>query len=213
LDEGGVALGGRPPAPHEARGRSLGREDDRPGQGLEEGRGRARGLDARLRGRRPHRRGGAGGLRRLLRGHRLGQSERGGEPMKRAAVVLSLLAVVAVLAAPARYPRARAVARAAEPERAQFGSYPTRNMVSEETGLPAKWDVKTGTNIKWSQATGSQTYAGPVVADGKVFLGTNNEAERNPKIKGDKGVVMAFKADTGDFLWQMVTDKLTTGRV
>ena len=133
--------------------------------------------------------------------------------MKRAALVLSFLAVVAFLAAPARHPRARAVVRAAEPERALFGSYPTRNMVSEEAGLPSKWDVKTGTNIKWSQATGSQTYAGPVVADGKVFLGTNNEGERNPKIKGDKGVVMAFKADTGEFLWQMVTDKLSTGRV
>jgi outer membrane protein assembly factor BamB len=133
--------------------------------------------------------------------------------MKRAAVVLSLLALAAVFAVPVRHARSRGVARAAEPERALFGSYPTRNMVSEETALPTKWDVKTGTNVKWSQATGSQTYAGPVVADGKVFLGTNNEGERNPKIKGDKGVVMAFKADTGEFLWQMVTDKLSTGRV
>ena len=102
---------------------------------------------------------------------------------------------------------------AAEPERALFGSYPTRNMVSDETGLPTKWDVKTGMNVKWSQASGSQTYAGPVVADGKVFIGTNNEAVRNPKLKGDKGVVMAFRASDGQFLWQMVTDKLPSGRV
>jgi outer membrane protein assembly factor BamB len=133
--------------------------------------------------------------------------------MKRAVFLYGLLALVAVAVGGGLRPRARAVARAAEPERALFGSYPTRNMISEETGLPAKWDVKTGANVKWSQPAGSQTYAGPVVADGKVFLGTNNEGERNPKIKGDKGVVMAFRAADGEFLWQMVTDKLPSGRV
>jgi outer membrane protein assembly factor BamB len=103
--------------------------------------------------------------------------------------------------------------KAAEPERALFGSYPTRNMVSDEKGLPAQWDVKTGANVKWSQPAGSQSYAGPVVLGGKVYLGTNNEGPRNPKIKGDKGVVMAFRAEDGEFLWQMVTDKLPSGRV
>jgi outer membrane protein assembly factor BamB len=109
--------------------------------------------------------------------------------------------------------RAFPEARAAEPERALFGAYPTRNMVSAETGLPTKWDAKTGANIKWSQPVGSQSYAGPVVLGGKVFIGTNNEGARNPKIKGDKGVVMAFNAADGQFLWQMITDKLPSGRV
>jgi outer membrane protein assembly factor BamB len=104
-------------------------------------------------------------------------------------------------------------ARAAEPERALFGSFPSRNMVSDEVGLPTKWDIKTGLNLKWSQPVGSQSYAGPVVADGKVFVGTNNEGFRDPKIKGDKGVVMAFRATDGQYLWQMVTDKLPSGRV
>ena len=103
--------------------------------------------------------------------------------------------------------------RAAEPDRAMFGAYPSRNQVSTATGLPAKWDIKTGQNVKWTAKSGSQSYAGPVVADGKVFIGTNNEAERDPQIKGDKGVVMAFDARTGEFLWQMVTDKLPSGRV
>ena len=48
---------------------------------------------------------------------------------------------------------------------------------------------------------------------GKVYVGTNNEGRRDPGIEGDKGVVMVFDATTGDFLWQMVHDKLTTGRV
>ena len=103
--------------------------------------------------------------------------------------------------------------RAADPERAMFGAYPSRNQVSPVTGLPARWDIKTGTNVKWTAKSGSQSYAGPVVADGKVFVGTNNEAVRDPQVKGDKGVVMAFDAKTGEFLWQMATDKLPSGRV
>jgi len=134
--------------------------------------------------------------------------------MKRAAFpsLLLCLSALALLGGP-RGPAPGTAVRAAEPERALFGAYPTRNMVSEETGLPAKWDVKTGTNVKWTQAVGSQSYAGPVVAGGKVFIGTNNEAQRNPKIKGDKGVVMAFRAGDGELLWQMATDKLPSGRV
>ena len=130
--------------------------------------------------------------------------------MKRAAAVYILFSAGVLGGLRAGF---RSDARAAEPERALFGSYPTRNMVSDETGLPTKWDVKTGMNVKWSQASGSQTYAGPVVADGKVFIGTNNEAMRNPKLKGDKGVVMAFRASDGQFLWQMVTPKLGAGKV
>lgn len=129
--------------------------------------------------------------------------------MKRAGLVyLVLLSLSAAGALPGT-----GAVRAAEPERAMYGAYPNRNMVSDETGLPAKWDVKTGANVKWVQPVGSQSYAGPVVAGGKVFVGTNNEGVRDAKIKGDKGVVMAFAAADGRFLWQMVTDKLPSGRV
>jgi len=89
-----------------------------------------------------------------------------------------------------------------------FGNTPARNMVSAEKGLPSQWDVKTGKNVKWSQPVGSQAYAGPVVFGGVVLVGTNNEGDRNPKIDGDKGVIMAFDEKTGEFLWQMVHDKL-----
>ncbi len=99
------------------------------------------------------------------------------------------------------------------PDRAMFGEFPTRNSVSAEKGLPTTWDAQTGTNILWSQAVGSQSYAGPVVAGGRVFVGTNNEGNRNPAIKGDRGVVMAFDSLKGEFLWQMATTKLSSGRV
>lgn len=98
-------------------------------------------------------------------------------------------------------------------ETGMFGGSPSRNMVSGETGLPAEWDPAGGKNIKWKQPLGSQSYGGPVVAGGRVFVGTNNEGRRNPDIDGDKGNVMAFDAQKGTFLWQAVHDKLPSGRI
>ncbi|NIR50204.1 PQQ-binding-like beta-propeller repeat protein [candidate division KSB1 bacterium] len=98
-------------------------------------------------------------------------------------------------------------------ETAMWGGSPARNMVSDETGLPAKWDPDSGMNIKWTGQLGSQTYGNPVIIGGKVFVGTNNQAERNPKLKGDRGVVMAFRESDGKFLWQAAHDKLAAGRV
>ncbi|HEY9285805.1 MAG TPA: PQQ-binding-like beta-propeller repeat protein [Pyrinomonadaceae bacterium] len=94
-----------------------------------------------------------------------------------------------------------------------WGGTADRNMVSAMKGIATTWDVKTKKNVKWVAALGSQTYGNMVVAGGKVFVGTNNEGLRDPAIKGDKGVVMTFRESDGEFLWQMVHDKLTSGRV
>jgi outer membrane protein assembly factor BamB len=97
-------------------------------------------------------------------------------------------------------------------EWAMWGGSPDRNMVSDATGLPTTWDTKTGKNIKWVAALGSQSYGNPVVAGGVVLVGTNNEALRDPKQPGDRGVVMAFRESTGEFLWQATFEKLASGR-
>ena len=94
-----------------------------------------------------------------------------------------------------------------------WGGTPDRNMISNMKGLPISWDVKAKKNVKWVAQLGSQTYGNVVVAGGIVFVGTNNEGLRNPKITGDKGILMAFKESDGSFLWQMVHDKLAAGRV
>ena len=94
-----------------------------------------------------------------------------------------------------------------------WGGSPGRNMVNTiEQGIATKWDVATKHNIKWSAAVGSQCYGNVVVADGKVFVGTNNDNPRNPKITGDKGVVMCFRESDGELLWQAVHDKLRDGK-
>jgi outer membrane protein assembly factor BamB len=92
-----------------------------------------------------------------------------------------------------------------------WGGTAQRNMTSAMKNLPEFWDVKNGKNIKWKVQIGSTSYGNPVVADGKIFLGTNNENPKNPEIEGDKGVLMCFRESDGKFLWQAVTDKLDSG--
>jgi outer membrane protein assembly factor BamB len=92
-----------------------------------------------------------------------------------------------------------------------WGGTPQRNMTSAMKNLPESWDVKSGKNIKWKVQIGSNSYGNPVVADGKIFLGTNNADPKNPEIEGDKGVLMCFRESDGKFLWQAVTDKLEFG--
>ena len=98
-------------------------------------------------------------------------------------------------------------------ETSMWGFTPDRNLVSDETNLPIEWDPETGKNIKWVTQLGSQTYAGPLVHGGKVFVGTNNQALYNPKLTGDRGVIAAFNESDGQFLWQSTHTKLTAGRV
>src|SRR5262245_21067410 len=94
-----------------------------------------------------------------------------------------------------------------------WGGTPDRNMISNMKGLPTTWDVNKKTNVKWVASLGSQSYGNPIVAGGQVYIGTNNEAPRDPKNTGDKGVLMCFSEATGEFLWQQVNDKLAAGRV
>lgn len=92
-----------------------------------------------------------------------------------------------------------------------FGGAAGRNMASAIKGLPASWDVKSGKNIKWKADTGSNSYGNPVIAGGKIFLGTNNASPRDAAIQGDRGVLMCFRESDGKFLWQVVTNKLESG--
>jgi outer membrane protein assembly factor BamB len=94
-----------------------------------------------------------------------------------------------------------------------WGGTPDRNMVSAMEAAPVEWDVDDKTNVVWVSKLGSQTYGNPVVAGGKVFVGTNNEALYDPKQPGDRGVLMAFRASDGEFLWQDASEKLKSGRV
>ena len=81
-----------------------------------------------------------------------------------------------------------------------------------ETNIPGTWDVDER-KYPLVGGPGDQGLWRPVVAGGRVFVGTNNQNPRDPSIQGDKGVVMCFEEATGKFLWQLVFDKLPAGRV
>ena len=89
----------------------------------------------------------------------------------------------------------------------QWGQAWSRNMVSSERKLADTFDPKSGKNIKWSAKLGTQTFSTPIVADGRVYIGTNNEEPRDPKHQGDRGVMMCFDEKDGKLLWQLVVPK------
>lgn len=89
----------------------------------------------------------------------------------------------------------------------QWGQAWSRNMVSEERGLPESFDPKTGTNIQWVARLGTESHSTPVVAGGRVYIGANNGEPRDPKQQGDRGVFMCFDENTGRLLWQLVVPK------
>lgn len=91
----------------------------------------------------------------------------------------------------------------------QWGQAWSRNMVSNERGLPDSFDPASGKNIKWKVPLGSETYATPVIAGGKVLIGTNNRAPRDPRHQGDRSVLLCLNEQNGDLLWQLVVPKLT----
>jgi outer membrane protein assembly factor BamB len=92
-------------------------------------------------------------------------------------------------------------------------------MVSAEKNAPTEWDVEAKTNIKWVAKLGSKAYGNPIVTNGMVIVGTNNEAAYDKKYTNpdgsaiDGGVLMAFDEKTGKFLWQKYFAKLAAGRV
>src|SRR5688500_18313740 len=62
-----------------------------------------------------------------------------------------------------------------------FGGSPSRNMVNlVDKNIPTTWNIEEGKqkNIKWVANLGSRAYGGPVVAGGKIYVGTNQKGER-----------------------------------
>jgi outer membrane protein assembly factor BamB len=108
----------------------------------------------------------------------------------------------------------------------QWGGTPSKNMVApaDATGLPESAKIEMGSdgaavdaaksqNVKWVAAIGNQTYGNPTVAGGRVYVGTNNDQPRDPNRQGDRGILMCFDEQTGKFLWQLATPKLSAGQV
>src|SRR5438045_892142 len=84
------------------------------------------------------------------------------------------------------------------------GNDPGRNMYSPAKNLPASFnpgklksgseeiDMSTTKNVRWVAKLGSQSYGNPVVANGKIYVGTNNETPRNKKHVGDRSILLCL---------------------
>jgi outer membrane protein assembly factor BamB len=135
---------------------------------------------------------------------------------------------LAVTAAPGAIPTTPAAPVPREPGRttwAMFGGTHGRNMVNRlDRDILDNFDLETGTGVLWKADLGSTNYSQPVVAGGRVYVGTNNGRPRNPRDTKkdaksgevepiDRGILMCFDQKTGKFLWQAVHDKLPSGNV
>lgn len=76
---------------------------------------------------------------------------------------------------------------------------------------PVDWDPATSRNITWSVELGNEVYGSPVVANDVVYVGADNTRHLNPNFKDDSGVLMAFRATDGAFLWQDVAPRVERG--
>jgi outer membrane protein assembly factor BamB/HEAT repeat protein len=81
-----------------------------------------------------------------------------------------------------------------------------------QTGIPpVDWDTTTGRNIVWSVELGNETFGRPVVAGDTVYVGTDNARHMNPAFQEEAGVLLAFRATDGKFLWQDVAPRVERG--
>ena len=89
---------------------------------------------------------------------------------------------------------------------------PQPETTEAQTGNPpVDWDISTGRNIVWSVELGHPTYGRPVVAGDAVYVGTDNARHMNPDFQEESGVLMAFRATDGAFLWQDVAPRVDRG--
>lgn len=136
--------------------------------------------------------------------------------MKRSPFFVFFSVFVAALAAPAFE-----VSIGRADDSPQWGERFTRNLVSNEHHLPDRFvpgrrdaesglaDPATTRNVLWTASIGEVIYGTPVIAEGCVFIGSNESRQSNPKLHGDRGVLSCLDEKTGRLLWELVVPKLT----
>lgn len=91
---------------------------------------------------------------------------------------------------------------------------PGASGVADGEGLPATWDVETGTNVRWRTAIPGMGHSSPIVHSGRVYLTTAASGRAADLVLGDEGGiseaddavrqswrVLAIDAGDGSVLW------------
>lgn len=106
-----------------------------------------------------------------------------------------------------------------------WGNGESRNMAADGRNAPVDFDpgkkikgkdevdLSTTKGLKWTVRLGSQAYGTPTIANGRVYVGTNNENPFDTKYVGDKAITLCLDEKTGKMIWQFVSPKLGTGKV
>lgn len=107
----------------------------------------------------------------------------------------------------------------------QWGGGQYRNLVSREEGLPRSfhpgkkkrdrlgYDPATAKNVRWMVRLGSENYSCPVVANGRVYIGTNDEDLDDERFRATRGgVLMCLDEKTGTLIWRLVVPRLEIDR-
>ena len=105
----------------------------------------------------------------------------------------------------------------------QWGQAGSRNQVSNEVDLPADFELPAFDHsvgkfknltpgVLFAEQTGDQAHGVPVVADGKVYIGTNNSVQTDDRFPDniDYGVFQCRDAQTGNPLWSLFSPKFLT---
>ena len=107
----------------------------------------------------------------------------------------------------------------------QWGGSQYRNMYSPAKGLPDRfepgklvkgtenYDPATQKNVKFTVKLGSQSYGNPTIANGRIYVGTNNDVPRDKRHLGDRSILLCLDEKTGNLNWQLVVSKLKSGKV
>ncbi len=67
--------------------------------------------------------------------------------------------------------------------------------------------IETGKNVRWVKSIGTPTYARPVIADGKVLIGSLNNTVYDPNRSGSRSVLYCFDEKNGSLIWQLPMPK------
>ena len=87
----------------------------------------------------------------------------------------------------------------------QWGQAWTRDVSWEKGAISHSSDPARRAIVGLAELTASS----PVIARGRIYIGTNNGHPRDPAHQGDRGVLMCLDEKTGRFRWQLVFPKRT----
>lgn len=108
----------------------------------------------------------------------------------------------------------------------QWGGLPTRNMISDARHMSISFDpgklkpnasgqtqvdMSSTKGIKWAVRLGSHAYGNTVVADGRVYVGTNDASLHDPRLQKTRGgIILCLDEQSGRLLWQLIVPRFRT---